>query len=278
MCRHLAYLGPPVTLYDLLFAPSHGLCHQSYAPRRQRHGTINADGFGVGWYPAGSTEPVRYRRAMPMWADTSFAEVAATVRSGCVLAAVRDATPGFGSDESCAQPFRGERWLFSHNGALDNYPAVDDELNRPPPSGAMDARAPVDSAALFGLALRLWRDETPLGSALDQVVRRAQTISGGRYNLLTTDGSAVAATAVGDSLYVRTGPDWVMLASEPCDDDPAWEQVPQHHLVTVEARPGSHTMDDTTPTAAAVLPGWPAPAAPSAASVVPGEVMVRALA
>ena len=52
MCRHLAYLGPPVPLRALLFDPPHSLVRQSWAPRDMRGGgTINADGFGVGWYP-----------------------------------------------------------------------------------------------------------------------------------------------------------------------------------------------------------------------------------
>ena len=52
VCRHLAYLGPPTTLAALLFDPPHGLLHQSYAPADMRGGgTVNADGFGVGWYP-----------------------------------------------------------------------------------------------------------------------------------------------------------------------------------------------------------------------------------
>ncbi|MDQ3145520.1 MAG: class II glutamine amidotransferase, partial [Actinomycetota bacterium] len=50
MCRHLAYLGPPVSLEEVLGGPPHALLRQSWAPRCQRHGTVNADGFGVGWW------------------------------------------------------------------------------------------------------------------------------------------------------------------------------------------------------------------------------------
>ena len=50
MCRLLAYLGPPTTLEALLVDPPHGLAHQAWAPERQLSGTVNADGFGVGWY------------------------------------------------------------------------------------------------------------------------------------------------------------------------------------------------------------------------------------
>nr|MBA3955617.1 class II glutamine amidotransferase [Acidimicrobiia bacterium] len=53
MCRLLAYLGPAVSLDSLLFVPEHSLVRQSYAPRHQHHGRVNADGFGVGWYDHG---------------------------------------------------------------------------------------------------------------------------------------------------------------------------------------------------------------------------------
>ncbi|MZE74212.1 class II glutamine amidotransferase, partial [Streptomyces sp. SID5789] len=57
MCRHLAYVGPEEPLGRLLVAPPHGLYRQSWAPRHQRYGTVNADGFGVGWYAAGDPVP-----------------------------------------------------------------------------------------------------------------------------------------------------------------------------------------------------------------------------
>ena len=123
MCRHLAYLGPPVTLRSLLCDPPHGLATQSWAPRRQRHGTVNVDGFGVGWY-APATRCPPYRRAGPVWADPSFADLARVTRSGAVLAAVRSATAGTEPGEAAAAPFAGGRWLFSHNGVLTGWPAA----------------------------------------------------------------------------------------------------------------------------------------------------------
>src|ERR1051326_8558430 len=90
MCRHLAYLGPEDTLRSVIIDPPHGLYRQAWAPRHQRHGTVNADGFGVGWWaPDVRDEPARYRRATPMWSDRSFASLAGVLSSGAVLAAVR---------------------------------------------------------------------------------------------------------------------------------------------------------------------------------------------
>ncbi|ASU57283.1 MULTISPECIES: ergothioneine biosynthesis protein EgtC [Nocardiopsis] len=234
MCRHLAYLGPPRTLHDLLYAAPHSLHVQSWAPRMQRYGTVNADGFGVGWYLPGDgpAEPLRYRRAMPVWGDASFADAARAIASGCVVAAVRDATVGFGSEESGAQPFRADRLLFSHNGAVEDDEALTAAFATPPPRGVLDARAPLDSAPLFAHTVRLWRDSQNLSETLATVVREARKHSGGRYNLLASDGHTLAATAAGDTLFTLREPDGgVFLASEPFDDAPGWREVPQDSVV-----------------------------------------------
>src|SRR5437763_14306615 len=118
MCRHLAYLGPPVTLEELVLTPEHSLLQQSYAPRFQRHGTVNADGFGVGWWqPDRRPEPARYRTARPMWTDRSFASLAGVVTASAVVAAVRSATPPSPAEESGCAPFTAGPRLFSPNGA-----------------------------------------------------------------------------------------------------------------------------------------------------------------
>ena len=78
MCRHLAYLGTPVPLAQLLFDAPHALARQAWAPRDMRGGgTINADGFGVAWYPGGGADPVRYRSAAPLWSDAALPALAA---------------------------------------------------------------------------------------------------------------------------------------------------------------------------------------------------------
>src|SRR5271170_3543604 len=122
MCRHIAYVGAPATVRSLLIDPPHGLYRQSWAPRRQRHGTVNADGFGIGWYADGDPEPARYRRAVPIWGDPSLPDLARVTRSRAVLAAVRSASPGMALGESATAPFASGPWLFSHNGKLDWWP------------------------------------------------------------------------------------------------------------------------------------------------------------
>ncbi|MDA2814506.1 ergothioneine biosynthesis protein EgtC [Nocardiopsis sp. RSe5-2] len=243
MCRHLAYLGPPASLHRLLYGDggegANPLYRQSYAPREQRHGTVNADGFGAGWYPPGGGEPLRYRRAMPIWADTSFEDAARAITTGCLVAAVRDATPGFGTDESCAQPFRADGILFSHNGAADDDESLAAALGAPVPAGALDARTPVDSAPLFANVVRLRRRGAGLGEALAATVAAALEYSPGRYNLLASDGHTIAATAFGDTLYTRApdggGGGGTVIASEPLDDAAEWHRVPECSLVIADS-------------------------------------------
>jgi gamma-glutamyl hercynylcysteine S-oxide hydrolase len=231
MCRHLGYLGSPASLHDLILAPSHSLSTQAYAPRHQEHGLVNVDGFGAGWYAPGRTSPVRYRRAVPIWSDQSFASLAPTIESRCVVAAVRSATPGFPSDESGAAPFTHDRWLFSHNGALADF-RLAHKAFRDTSSWVSDALAPMDSALLFGLAVAHWEAGAGLAEGLAQVVHDITAhAGGGRLNLLATDGAALAATTAGDSLFVRTDAHSVMLASEPCDGHPDWRMVPPDSLV-----------------------------------------------
>lgn len=122
MCRHIAYLGPSVALGELLTRPPHALVRQSWEPRRQKYGTVNADGFGVGWYADGDPVPGRYRRQGPVWADQSFDDLARVVRSTALLAAVRDATERDADGEAAAAPFAAGRLLFSHNGAVKGWP------------------------------------------------------------------------------------------------------------------------------------------------------------
>ena len=65
----------PPCLAELVPDPPHSLVRQSWAPRDMRRGgTVNADGFGIGWYPPGEpgARPAATARSMPMWTDASL--------------------------------------------------------------------------------------------------------------------------------------------------------------------------------------------------------------
>lgn len=246
MCRQLAYLGPEVVLGRLLSEPEHSLVRQSYEPRRQRYGTVNADGFGVGWYAEGDPVPARYRRSGPIWGDLTFADLARVVRSGAALAAVRDATRPGADGEGAAAPFTDGPWLFSHNGALWDWPdAVAPLAAGLPPAELLQLAARTDSALVWALVLHRLRAGDDLGTALAEPVRElASAAPGSRLNLLLTDGAAIAATAWGDSLWYLADPvaGRTVVASEPYDDDARWREVPDRTLLTA-----TRTRVDLTP-------------------------------
>ncbi|MFI5924380.1 ergothioneine biosynthesis protein EgtC [Micromonospora sp. NPDC051543] len=237
MCRHLVYLGPPVTLAALLFEPAYALVRQSWAPRDMRGGgTINADGFGVGWYPDDGP-PVRYRRDQPIWSDPTIAELAAVTRAGAVLAAVRSATVGMAVIDGAAAPFAEGRWMFSHNGVIRGWPDSMVPLAAGlPVRDLLTLDAATDSALLWALVRhRLRAGDDPAEAVGRTVVEVAAAAPGSRLNLLLTDGRRAVATAVGHALSVRVGADSVVVASEPHDDDAGWRPVPQQRLVTATA-------------------------------------------
>lgn len=234
MCRHLAYLGPPVALGELLVSPRHSLVRQSWEPRRQKYGTVNADGFGVGWYADGDPVPARYRRQGPVWGDAAFADLARVVRSGAVLAAVRDATEAGSDGEAAAAPFADGRLLYSHNGAVRGWPAsLAAAAGALPAAELLTLAARNDSALIWALVLhRVSRGDEISRAVADTVLDVAAAAPGSRLNLLLTDGSTIVATAWGDTLWYLAEPGRrTVVASEPYDDDPYWREVPDRTLL-----------------------------------------------
>jgi len=236
MCRHTAYLGPPAALCSVLIDPPHGLYRQAWAPRLMRHGTVNADGFGVGWYADGDPAPARYRRAGPMWADESLPDIARVTRSAAVLAAVRNATAGMAAGEQAAAPFASGPWLFSHNGILAGWPASAVPVAETAGATAatlLSLEAMVDSAFLWALALERLRAGRSLAAALTETIGAVEAAGAtGRFNFLLTDGQSVAATTCGDTLWYRRSSGSVVVASEPDDDEPGWTEVPDRQVLT----------------------------------------------
>ncbi|RFU21443.1 ergothioneine biosynthesis protein EgtC [Geodermatophilus marinus] len=218
MCRHLGWLGRPRSLASLVLEPPSSLLVQSWAPRRQRYGTVNADGWGVGFFTPGRPGPARWRSARPLWAEPSFASVAPVLASGCVVAAVRSATVGMPLEESAAAPFTDGRWLLSHNGRV--------ERGALPP--VRDAESTVDSALLAALVFDRGLDA--LGATVREV---AAADPAARLNLLAADGTRLLATTWGDTLSALVTAEGTALASEPWDDDPAWADLPDRSLVEV---------------------------------------------
>ncbi len=238
MCRLIAYVGPPITLQALVLDQPHSLVHQSYSPRHQRHGSVNADGFGCGWFDQEvRSAPALYRRDKPIWGDSSFRSIAGLVRSKAVLAAVRDANTGAPVDEASTPPFARDGWLFAHNGKLEGFDGIAGVRlwRKLSDRRAAEVRGTSDSEVIFAALLDRMDDGMTPAQAARAVIEDCLEISAGSFNLVLHDGWKITATCCGDSLFfLENGasmPGGVVIASEPFNDDAGWKPVPDPSLI-----------------------------------------------
>jgi predicted glutamine amidotransferase len=199
MCRWLAYSDSPIVLEDLLYKPDHSLIDQSLHARLGVE-TTNGDGFGVGWYGAANADtPAVFRSIEPAWNDRNLREVAGHVESPLFLAHIRAST-GTAVQQTNCHPFRYGRWLWVHNGLVNDFGRVKRELTL-----AVDEslypymEGSTDSELLFYLALTLGLEEDPPGAVermvglVEEVGHRHGTEHPIQMTIATTDGKSVWA-------------------------------------------------------------------------------------
>ena len=78
--------------------------------------------------------------------------------------------------------------------------------------------------------------ERGLDALGDTIVEVAAADPNARLNILAGNGSRLLATTWGDTLSALRRDDGVVLASEPYDDNPGWQEIPDRHLVSVLGR------------------------------------------
>ena len=222
MCRHLAYVGGPVSLHELLFGAPRALARQARQPRHQQSGDTNPDGWGVAWY-SGPGAPQVHRSVTPIWDDAEFARRSQDIEATAVLAAARLASPGATIDVTGNAPFVHGSWAFSLNGIVHRFTeGVGDELRAQLEPARRDALVgDADTEVLFAMVLQRIDAGVEPDDALEQVVAEVLRITTGRINLLLTDGTTVYATRQGNSLF-RLGS---CFASEPLDEQSAWHEL-----------------------------------------------------
>ena len=202
--------GPPVTLDALVLDPPHSLLRQSYAARELLRGVVCADGFGVGWYAQGEPEPAVYRREAPIWADADLPRVGRAVRSGCVVAAVRNGTPGIPGGPAAVAPMPLGGYLFAQNGHLAGFAERARALREGLPDDLYAAmRGASDSETLFMIVLARIREAAGdlaagVAAALAEVGERSP---GSGLNVIVADGAGVVASRLAagvpaDTLYL----------------------------------------------------------------------------
>ncbi len=252
MCRLLAYLGSPICLESLLSEPEHSLIVQSYKPREMLSGTVNADGFGVGWYHAQKdTEAFTYKNTLPIWNDVNLQSISRYVESGCVVSYVRSASPGQSLDFSNCQPFRFKRLLFTHNGLIEKFQQT---LYREIRKQLSDEiyqfiSGTTDSEHIFALLLNQLQAnpdkslEQALHATLITLIELAKHYETDFCaNVVISDGHSLIASrystkSPAPSLYWTTNdptfPQSVIIASEPIFPG-NWTSCPENSIISVK--------------------------------------------
>jgi predicted glutamine amidotransferase len=255
VCRWLAYSGSPVLLDDLLYKPEHSLIDQSLHSRLGAT-TTNGDGFGIGWYGVGDTPGV-FHSVEPAWNDRNLQELARHLVSPIVFAHIRASTGGAIQQTNC-HPFRHQRWLWMHNGAIREFPMVKRDLVLAiDPSLYPEIEGSTDTEVFFHLALTFGLEEDPPNAVaravgfIEETGRRHGVEHPIQMTVATTDGSSLWAFRYSSegssrSLFFSTAVDTLkaqypdhpvlhqlsdetrIVVSEPLGDlAGAWNEIPE---------------------------------------------------
>jgi predicted glutamine amidotransferase len=213
MCRWLAYSGSPILLKEALYAPAHSLIDQSLHSRLGAE-TTNGDGFGVGWYGAPPIPGV-FHSTEPAWNDQNLHELSEHISSSHFFAHVRAAIGSAVQQTNC-HPFRHGRWLFMHNGYINEFDTLKRELVLAvDPSLYPRIRGQADSEVLFYLALTLGLEDDPPSAIehaiglVEAVASRHGVVDPFQGTIATTDGERTwafryASSGEARSLYYTT--------------------------------------------------------------------------
>lgn len=249
-----AYLGTPATLEPLSEDTGHSLYRQSYAARELHSASVSADGWGAAWYLPGDEQPCLYRCTLPIWADVNRPHLARTIRSTCLLAAVRSATDPLSVCHANTQPFAWGRLAFVHNGFVEDFSArvLRKLRTRLSDHQYQNVRGNTDSEHLFALIADRYeahqaepgaqRLRAATGAALGSFFELTeQADSKAQATLIVSDGSSLVAFRGGSrtqapSLYYRERENAVWIASEPLDEGDDWRRLPDAQGLVVSGR------------------------------------------
>ena len=161
MCRWLAYSGSPILIHEALYEGPNSLVAQSLHSRLGAEPT-NGDGFGVGWYGAPDTPGV-FHSTEPAWNDSNLRELASHISSPLFFTHIRAAIGSAVQQTNC-HPFRHDRWLFMHNGYINEFATIKrDLILAVDPSLYPQIQGQADTEVLFFLALTLGLEDDPGG-------------------------------------------------------------------------------------------------------------------
>jgi predicted glutamine amidotransferase len=197
MCRWLAYSGAPILIREMLYEGPNSLVAQSLHSRMGAEPT-NGDGFGVGWYGAPDTPGV-FHSTEPAWNDDNLRELAGHISSPLFFTHIRAAIGSAVQQTNC-HPFRHDRWLFMHNGYINEFATIKrDLILAVDPSLYPQIQGQADTEVLFYLALTLGLEDDP-PAAVEQAIGLVEAVASRhgvphpfQGTVATTDGESIWA-------------------------------------------------------------------------------------
>lgn len=266
MCRWIAYIGQPIFIDQVVTIPSHSLVQQSFDTkmRYSSDGTVlnlNGDGFGVGWYSE-KTTPGLYKDDLPAWGSRNLRNICEQIKAHIFFAHIRASTTG-AVQRSNSHPFQYKQWLFQHNGHIDHFDTIKQDLHCDiAPHIYPELKGTTDSETFFLLALTYGLETDPkkgLQKAVERIreacedakikciVNFSCSISDGeniytlRYaenekantQFFSTDYDLCKTANMPDGICPLPG-NYVVVVSEPLDQlSNEWTEVPDNTFATV---------------------------------------------
>ncbi len=248
MSRLAAYVGPEITLAQLLLRPSRGLAAQDRDDADEPGAGVG--GYGFGWFgPDG--EPLTYTCPLPLWCDHNLPALGEGLSSGQWLAYVGDALFGTPAHPANLQPYADTELLFVHTGMIEDDAAALRQRLRATlePEFEVAVRGTAAAEYLFALLRQILAqgEHMPVDEGLGRLV---EFLAGNAddlmlpLNIVLADGRRLyalrhALNAECTGLYFSTDdedfPNGMLIASQPLTER-AWQAVPAHHLLVLDPR------------------------------------------
>ncbi len=135
----------------------------------------------------------------PAWNDSNLREIAGHISSPLFFTHIRAAIGSEVQQTNC-HPFRHDRWLFMHNGYVNEFAKIKrDLILAVDPSLYPEIKGQADTEVLFYLALTLGLEDDP-PSAIEQTIGLVEAVAGRhgvpnpfQGTIATTDGTTIWA-------------------------------------------------------------------------------------
>ncbi|MFT7625021.1 MAG: glutamine amidotransferase [Myxococcota bacterium] len=220
------------------------------------------DGWGVAYYVAGAPHVIK--SADPAYDDRLFRRVSGVVSSETVIAHVRKATRGEKTLLN-SHPFQHGRWIMAHNGDIDGFAEVRDDLRAIiSPKLRRYILGDTDSEVVFYLFLTylshaedLHRSGASIDHVADSLRRAINTVAelseskGLKRPMLTiciTDGTLLVASRFGKELhrstYKQSCPEREICPSHAFEcENPSRNGYVSHFILSSEPLQGQNVWD-----------------------------------